>query len=277
MKQTNLNKTIVSVLVIMLLLTIIPNTFAKTLKEKDAAARLKYKDSKEQYLKEVSSFKVSKKQFLDAKNKYKQFKTAENKKDLEYESRLYLTKTAEMLQERLESMKNWVSNRRALEDSEKQNIINEIQQDINWLNTKVDKIQAATPEQLKQDAKDIREYWKNHRVKAKKIIGSILSARNNFLIKKAEKFFIRASGRIQALKQNNKNVAPLEAWLSDFEQKILLTKEKQGSAKAKFQAISNVNEANQLFVQGREFIKEGNQYIKQAHIGFVNAIKSMKK
>lgn len=253
------------------------SALALTLKERDERAKAKYQQAHSQYQKEVNFYKSARQDFLNAKIKYQQFKNDENKKALEEAARNYLEKAVNSLTRRLEAIKNWVSNRGALPESDKQAIIAEIDQDINWLNQRIPNIQTASPQDIKEKAKRIRDYWKNHRVKVKKVIGLIWTARINFLITKAEGFSAKVKAKIEELKTAGKDTSQLEAWLDDFNQKLDLAKKKYEAAKEKFQAISNLTEADQLFRQGHQFIKEANQYIKQAHTQLVQIVKEMRK
>ncbi len=274
----NIHKVITSIAILTILAGLTGSTVsAQTLKERDASARAKYQQAQGQYQKEVNFYKSARQDFLNARTKYQQFKNADNKKDLEDSARNFLEKAISSLIKRLEATKNWVANRRALPESERQAIVAEIDQDINWLNERASAIQTASPAQIKEEAKIVREYWKNHRVKVKRIIGEILAARINFVIAKAESFSVKVSAKIDELKAAGKDTSQLEAWLADFNQKLSLAKEKHAAAKAKFAAISNLADADQLFREGHRFIVEANQYVRQAHAQLVKIVKEMKK
>jgi len=179
-----------------------------------------------------------------------------------------------------------VVNRQALPESERQAIAAEIDQDIAWLNDRLSKIQTDSPEQLKEEAKTIRQYWKTHRVRVKRIIGEVWAARINFAIGKTENLASKVSAKITELKAAGKDTSQLEAWLADFNQKLALAKEKYAAAKAKFQEIkgepgfdplTELSQADQLFQAGHQFIIQANQYLKEAHAQLVKIIKEMKK
>jgi len=284
--KNSLKTTILFIVLFLLIGATETTVFAKTLKERDANAKAKYQQAWGQYQKEINFYKNARQDFLNAKTKYQQFKNAANKKALEDAARNYLEKTINSLIKRLEAIKNWVSNRGALEESEKQAIITEINQDINWLNEKLSKIQNASPDQIKEEAKAVRQYWKTHRIRIKRIIGEVWAARINFVIGRAESFSSKVKTKIDELKASGKDTTQLEAWLVDFNQKLALAKEKYAAAKAKFQEIkgepgfdpiTEFNQANQLFKEGHQFIIQANQYIKEAHAQLVKIVKEMRK
>ncbi len=270
-RAKNLNKLIIWCLVgVMILGFFAPAASAKSLKERNQEIRA-------QYLKEVNWWKTTRQQFLNARTKYRQFKNAENKAAYEKQARVFLERTVEVLIKKLESLKNWVSNRPSLSESEKQAITAEIEQDINWLKNKKSEIAAASPAQIKEKAKEIREYWKNHRVKVKKIIGQIWTDRLSWTIERFETVSSKIAVKIEELKAAGKDTSQLEDWLADFNQKIEIAKEKRDKAKEKYQAISGLADANQLFKQAHQFVKESNQYLREAHKKLVDIVKEMKK
>lgn len=257
-----------------------------TIKEKDEAARVKYQETFGQYQKEVNFFKTARENFQNTRAGFQKSKTAENRKNLEEKTKSFLGKTISALTKKLEALKNWVSNKRALGDNERQVIIQEIDKDIAWLNERAGSVGAATPEQIKEEAKTIREYWKKHRLWVKKITGQIWAARVNFVIGKAEDFAGRIEVKIEELKSAGKDTAQLEAWLLEFRNHIALAKEKYEAAKAKFAEINaepgpdfdnKLRAADDLFKAGHNFIKEANQRIKEAYAKLRQIINEIKK
>jgi len=278
MKTNNLNKFIICCLVGIMTLGVSASVvFAKSLRERHQEARAKYQAARQQYLKEVNWWKTTRQQFLQARAKYRKFKNAENKADYEEKAREFLEKTVDVLIKKLESLKNWVSNRPSLPESERESIVAEIEEDINWLESKKTEISTASPAQIKEKAKEIREYWKDHRVYVKKIIGQIWTARLSWVIERFETVSSKVSAKIEELKAAGKDTSQLEAWLADFNQKIEIAKEKRNKAKEKYQAISSLADANKFFKQVHQFIKEANQYLREAHQKLVEIVKEMKK
>ena len=274
----NLNKIIICCLLgAMVLGLFAPVAFARTLRERDQEAKAKYQAARQQYLKEVNWWKTTRQQFLEARAKYRQFKNTENKAAYEEQARNFLEKTIDVLIRKLESLKNWVSNRRALPESEREAMVAEIEQDINWLQEKKSGIPTASPAQIKEKAEEIREYWKNHRLKVKRIIGQIWTARLSWAIERFETVSSKIAAKIDELKAAGKDTSQLEAWLADFNQKIEIAKGKRDKAREKYQAISSLADANQLFNQAHQFIKEANQYLRDAHKKLVDIVKEIKR
>jgi len=274
----NLNKFIIRCLVGVMALGLLASAAsAISLRTRHQEARAKYQAARAQYLKEVNWWKTTRQQLLKARTKYRRFKNAENKTAYEKQARAFLERTVDVLIKKLEALKNWVSNRPSLPESERQAIVAEIEQDISWLEAKKSGIATASPAQIKEKAKEIRKYWKNHRVKVKRIIGQIWAARLDWAIERFETVSSKIAAKIEELKAAGKDTSQLEAWLADFNQKIATAKEKRDKAKEKYQAISSLADANQLFNQAHQFIKEANQYLREAHRKLVDIVKEMKR
>ena len=218
----------------------------------------------------------SRQNLINARAKYRQFKNAENKTALEDTAREFIKTTISVMISRLETIRTKAEHIRGISESERQTILAEINEDINWLKERQPKIDNATPTQIKEEAKIIRSYWKNIKVKIKKETGQILAARITFVITKAENFSTKIASKIDELNAAGKDTSQLEILLDDFNQKIDLAKTKYEAAKEKFAAISNLAESDQLFRQGHQFIKEAHSYIKEAYQKLREIVKEIK-
>lgn len=273
-----INKIIVTSVVLGVILGITGfSASAQILKQQDASARAQYQQIRQNYLGAVNDYKNAKSDFLNAQTKYQQFRTFDNKSALEDKSRKFLENAILAMINYLEAARNKAENVRGISDFERQEILAEIDKDINWLKERQGKSSTASLEQIKADAKIVRDYWLNIRAAVKRITGKIAAARINYVIAKAESFSVKVSEKINELKSAGKDTAQLELWLADFNQKIALAKEKYELAKAKFQAISNLADADKLAKEGNQFIKEANQYVLKAHAQLVRIVKEMKK
>jgi len=258
----------------------------KSLREKDKTARLKYRNAREQYLKEVNFYKSARSQFLSAREKYRKFKTPQNKNLYQQRARAFLERTIEVLIKKLQALEIWISNKRALPEREREAIKNKIEEDINWLASKKEKIATSNIQQIKEMAKEIRRYWREHRLKMKRIIARILAARVDYIINRAEAISERIAQRISKLKEKGKDTSQLEAWLEDFNEKISLARQKYEKAKEEYQQIresagenftNELKQANELFKRANQFIREANQYLKKAHMILVKIVREMRK
>lgn len=240
-------------------------------------AKAVYQSARQQYLKEVNWWKTARQQFLNAKSKYRKFRKAEDKTAYQERAKEFLKKTVEVLIKKLETIKAWILNRKALSESEKESIIAEIDQDIEWLQNEKSGIDNATPEQIREKAKEVRKYWMNHRVSVKRIICKIWAARVNWIIKRFDEVSDKIADRIEKLKANGYDTTQLEAWLDEFNQKIELAKSKKEEAKEKCEEITSLENANQLFIQAHQTINKINQYLRDARKKLMDIVEAMKK
>lgn len=250
---------------------------AQTLKEQDAAAKAQYQAAQKSYQNAVGAYTSARQGFLSAKDKYQQSKNVQDKTALEQKAKEFLSNAVTAVIKRLEALRNKIERMPNISETDRTALIAEIDNELNWLKDRQTKISAATPVQLKEEAKTVREYWKNIRVAVKRVTGEAMAARMNAVIAKADGFSVRVSAKIAELKATGKDTAQLEAWLADFDQKLTLAKGKYAAAKAKFAAISSLADADKLFREGRQFIKDADQYIKRAHAQLVQIVKEMKK
>lgn len=236
-----------------------------------------YKGAKDQYQKEISAYKKVRSEYLTARDKYSKFKNSENKKNLEESARDFLEKAVSALSSRLDVFSAWVNSRGSLSDADRQTVLAEISGDIEWLNSRLPEIQNASAQELRNQGKLISDYWKTHRVELKALIGEVLAYRIDFALDKADSFNIRLTDKIIELQNQEIDTSGLEAIQADFIAKLDLAKQKNEAARAKFRAISNLQNVDQLFQEGHQFIQEANDYIKQAFSELKDAIKEIRE
>lgn len=274
-----MNKVIIKAASVFVLLGVVAANIAPvSVRAADANTfKTRYESAKNQYLREVNAYKTTRQQLMTAKATYQKIKNSDNKKAYETQIKTFLGKTIDVLVAKLESLKVWVSNRGLLSEADKQAIAADIDQDITELNSIRAGIETATPEQAKEKAKQLEDFWKNHQVSVKRIIGQIWAARLSYMVTAAENFAAKAETKIQELKAAGNDTTQLEAWLADFNQKVATAKQKIESAESKFKAISTPAQADQFFKEGHQFIKDANKYIRDAYTTLVKIVRDMKK
>ena len=236
-----------------------------------------YSQVQEQYLKSVNIYKNARIEFLEAKENYQNLKTPEAKSLLGEKSKVILNDAALSMIKQLETLRSKAKNIQTVSEGEKTAVLTEIDKSIDWLKQKQPLIENATPEQIKEQSKVIRNYLINNKVVVKRATGLAMAGRINFVIAKAENFAEKAGVKINELKSAGKDVSQLEILLDDINQKIALAKGKYESAKWKFESISSESDFNKIFNEGHQFIKDTNEYIRQAHGQLIQLVKEMGK
>ncbi|MFH1657637.1 MAG: hypothetical protein ABH919_04165 [bacterium] len=249
---------------------------AEDAREADRQAREKYQTAQNAYMSEVNFYKNARQQFQTVKEKYRKSKKTEDGESLETEAKTLLKSMIRVTIKKLEAIRNKPAHLRGISEVERQSLLAEIDEDINWLKQKEQNIDSATPEQIREEAKAVKEYWKNVRITLKRVTGQLLAARINFIINKADSASQKIAVKIEQLKSAGHDTSSLEAQLGDFDDKVNLAESKYSAAKEKFQSISTVEKADNLFKQGHQFIKEANAYVREAHKILVNIVKDIK-
>lgn len=238
---------------------------------------IRYRQVREEYLKSVDIYKNARRELLEARENYQNLKTPETKSLLEKKNKAILNNAASAMIKQLEALRSKAENIQTVSENEKTAVLTELDKGIDWLKQKQPQIENATPEQIKEQSKVIRNYLINNRAIVKRATGLAMAGRINLVIAKAENFSEKASDKINELKSAGKDVSQLEILLNDINQKIILAKEKHESAKEKFESISSESDFNKTFNEGHQFIKDANQYIRQVHGQLIQLVKEMKK
>jgi len=264
--------------VVLLLVLCIGVAYAQPLKEWNEAAIQKYNNAKAEYLKIKGFYEDAREDWLTARNKYMQYKNSENLENALEKGKDYLLKADQTLVKYLEMISAYVEGEPSLSDTERENILNELDSYITWLEQKQPEIEdATTKKELVEIAETVRNKWMEIRPTTKRIVGQIMNAKVLWLINKAETASDKVDNTIEKLKEQGKDTTALEAWLEDFNTKIDLAKQKHQAAKEKYAEIKDVKDADELLRQGDEFVREANQYLKSAYKDLKEIVKELRK
>jgi len=271
---------IVGVVIVMtvFLLIVVSVANAQPLKRWNQAAIQKYDTAKSEYLKIDDFYKNARQDWLTARNRYIQYKNAENLENALEKGGDFLLRADKTLVRRLEMISAYAEGEPSISEEEKQNILSELDSYITWLEQKQPEIEGATTkEELVNIAKTIRNKWLEIRPATKRIVGQIMNAKVFWAINKVEIASDRVDSAIQKLQEQGKDTTALEAWLSDFNAKIDLAKRKYQAAKEKYAEIKNVGDADRLFREGNAFVKEANQYLRDAYKNLKKIVKELRR
>ncbi len=111
----------------------------------------------------------------------------------------------------------------------------------------------------------MKDKWQEIKPAAKRIVGKLLNARIQYTINTAKEIAAAAQTKIDALKAEGKDTAELEQLLADFNTWIATAQEKHDAAKAKWQEITNIREADALLKEADAFLREAHKAVVQAH------------
>lgn len=226
----------------------------------------KFNNAKSEYLALKEQYNDAKDNFLDARQKYITSKDPNDLENALQEGRTYLLTADDSMISFLNALITYVENEPTLTGSEKNEIINELNSNIVWLEDKKDEINnAETSEQLASIGREFQAKWHDIRLEAINAIGGrIVNAKINWLVNRFEKAADKVEKEIEKLKEQGKDTSELEIWLDDFNQHIELAKEKHKEAQDSYAEIKYGVDADAKFRKGQELTKEASQYLRDA-------------
>jgi hypothetical protein len=275
MKQT-LTIALVGAFIVSITLFAGPNVIAQS---NDAAVVGNYAKVKEGYQNTLSEYRSSRSDFLSARNKYQKKSSAVSSEQLLEQAKKYIQKTIMTMSKYLEAMKVRVESMNAGIDEEKRNaIIAEINSDIAWLQEKLGQIERVTENSALVSISDsIREKWTPIRIKAKKYVGVLLSARTHQTISKLEQAKTKIEEYIVLLEEDDQEVGNIENILEELNEKLKVTKTQVTNAEKVFNRISSPDNMQSLFKQGKDFLTSANRYIRESWQVFKSSVSELNK
>ncbi len=248
------------------LLSMASTVTAQSLGQWDETAKQKYNTAKSEYLQVAGFYEDARHDWITARDRYRAYKTADNGEDALEKGKEFLLNADKALVAHLEMVSAYVEGEPCLNDTERENIISELNTYIKWLEEKQPEIENATTKQELTDiAGTVRNKWWEIRPATKRIVGHVMNTKVLWVITNAESAADKTADAIEQLKGQGKDTTDLEAWLNDFNTKIDIAKEKHQAAKEKYAAIRNVRDADRLFREGNAYVKEANQYLRGAY------------
>lgn len=226
--------------------------------------REEYRNMVKEYNYVFGKFKTSKEEFLAAKQKYQQMKTERVENLVRERAKQFLQNMIEARIRHLEALKKRIELTKKIKDQEKETLLSQITEQINWLNSEKSKVEAAqTKEEITALSQEIKDYLKNNRLVMKKIIGEILAAKVSWVIEKAEEISQKVSQQIESLKTKGYNTQTLESNLSQYNSKIESAKTELSKAENAFSQITNAENVTQ-FQEGMKYLKNAHRYLQEA-------------
>ncbi len=237
-----------------------------------STAQASVQDQKNQWKKEKGFYKDTRRESLKEKRAIR----GATKEQIQKNAKEHLIKIIDRLLMKLDTIETWVNNRNALSDLEKSKITAEIQEDKNWLNNKKSEVQDATRDEIKENAKEVRDYWKNNRADIKKIVGEVLASRAEVAVSKMETASEKLSNAIDKAEANGKDVGDAKKLLAEMNSKIDLATTEIESAKRAFSNISSIRDADKLFREGKQHVEKARNYLRESYQIAKNIIRELR-
>ncbi len=275
--MNHVTKKFFSVLVaVMLLVSFAPQASALSLSDENDSAKRIYNDAKKAYTNAVSTYKSAREDYLTAKLKYQERKNATNLDVAVEKGKTFLLNADKAALEYVELLQSKVQEMKGIDDATQTSITAELQTQIDWLINEQAVIQNATGrEALVAEAKKVSDYWESIRVSTKKQTGQILAGRVNYVLDSLEALNDDVQAKINVVKEDGQDVAELEALYADFKADVATANAEYDKAVASFQKITNLTEADALFSEGREFLRNAEEATRDAHASLVKIVKEL--
>ncbi|MBI3120232.1 MAG: hypothetical protein HYZ08_01310 [Candidatus Kerfeldbacteria bacterium] len=252
-------------------------TSAVSLAERDESAVQDYRNARTTYRQEVQKYTSARATYVQSRDKYRNGKTNENLQVVLDDAKDFLLQSGTAAISYLEMLKTKVESMRGITDADRQATLAEINEDITFFQNKKTEVQnATTKDELVTLATQIRDHWNTVRVDTKKIVGRVLAARVNYILTEMNTLSSRVDSKIETLSSQGVDVVELSQLNNTFKADIAVAETAYDNAVAKFNAISNLEEANTLFEQGRDFIQDADEALRKAHADLKEIVKKIK-
>ena len=182
-------------------------------------------------------------------------------------------KTVDRAIEYLNRVRNRYENGMVLGEANQKRTEQEIGADIAWLEAKKAEIQNAdNASQLRELAKEVRQYWVRARNRSKVMLGEVAADRLENVFVKLENVGVKVKVVIDDLKAEGKDVTQAEALYANFEDKLAMAKDKYEAVKSELDsALTSDNPQVKS-----DYFQEVNQYIKDAYDALKEVIQLIK-
>ncbi|MFH0860065.1 MAG: hypothetical protein V1921_02595 [Candidatus Altiarchaeota archaeon] len=259
-------------------MSVLYSASAKSLVEWDTDARERYNNAKNEYLRVSNAYREAMQDWITAKNAYQQNKSKGNTENALESWKNHLLAADQRLVAYLEALKAYAEGEPTLDETERQEIISEVEGYINWLEQKQPEIEAATTRQELQDiTTTVREEWNSIKPATRRIIGQMMNAKVLWVINKAENVSAKAEEAIDKLDAAGEDTTELESLLADFNAKLDLAREKHDAASAKYAESRNAGEVDSLLREADALVREANGYLKEAYTTLKQLVKEIRE
>ncbi len=237
-------------------------------------ARERYQETRETFAEHRKAFLASREQWKACKDKQSdECKTAHQ--DMQKNAKPFLLQSADMVLQALQRVKARLEANEKIDAEKKAELLAKIEARIQAVMDARTKVEAmpdnATPAELKESMRVIRNAWKESRGVLKHGVGEVMVARLGNIIHRSqqlEKKLERISEKLQA---KGKDASMLNAILVDFTANLASAEESYNKAVEMFKAVktsrdaeASVREAHELIVKARTSLNEARQLLKEA-------------
>lgn len=228
-----------------------------------------FNTAKAEYAEALNNYRLAREEYLKALNKYKTLQCKEENQNCKEQknqaidkAKQYLLKIKDTMAKYLTVLRTKIENME-IDSEEKTKIINSINQDLNFLDTKEQEIKnIQTAEQIVSFMPVFKTFWTDEEAKVKKYIGQIILWKLEKVTAKEEEISVKITEKITSLGKDGYDVLALQKSLDSIKNNLKIAKEKETLLKtiiidpARFEEVkTNSKEIAQILKKNYEDLK----------------------
>lgn len=217
--------------------------------------------------------------FSDLRQQYQSSPASVSEDSLVNSGRSHFASAVEGMSNYLNTAKQAVRDSSLPQDT-KNRLVSDIENKISRLTAQKQQVsQAATLQELRSVASEVKDDWKKRRVEARKWSCQLLYSKTIDVITRLDSAASNLTATIEQLKEEGQNVSKLEAALVNFRGYLNLAQEKIEIAKsacADFDNLPSPAAAREEFIKVRGYVREAKSYLQKAHQELQTIVKELK-
>src|SRR3989338_1264120 len=206
-------------------------------------------------------------------------KCGETRKEFNKESKEFLLKTAELVHEAVNKVKQRISMSEELTAEEKQKMLEMFEQrmkDVDNAVVVVKSLDEPTPrEEYRKAAKIIKETLQGIRFMLKQNVGVLAEAKLGNIISHLAKLKEQFEAKRDKLAEDGKDTASLDKSLKEFDSNVKLAQDLYLDAQVKFKQAKE-KQSPELVKEAHELLKKSRYYVKEARNTLRSIVKELK-
>ncbi|MBU5574968.1 MAG: hypothetical protein QXF15_00490 [Candidatus Aenigmatarchaeota archaeon] len=234
---------------------------------------LSYIEAKTKFIDAKNTYEQAKNQYILAKQNYTQLRSIERKNIALQKGKQFIINSLERMIAHLELIKSKVESNNALSDSEKQEIISYIEDDLNFFKEKIKEVNSTlTIQELNRYSYEIKNRWTEARRGISRAVGKFELLSIEGIIKKENTISEKIEKIIENLKANGTDTSQIETLFSEFKGNISAVVDYLNLAKEQHNLLINASKEDK-----EQIINNYLSYLHSAHDALKNANQALKE
>jgi hypothetical protein len=249
--------------------------------ERREALAEKYAEMKEEYNETLKKHEDARKHFLEFRQQFSAVNPANRERiqeKMNEQAQKYLQNTVETMTQRVEMLERRVLNMPMIPVLGKDKIVSGLNDDIAQLKEKLSEAEEAKDAgAIKDAAQSIREYWQEHDLKVKQVVGYTILGNVDKMTGKIENMAATLDKRVDELKAKGADVSKIEGYMAEYQKLMDLVEDKRAEAETQFNSVaSKVVSATDAFHNGMKAVQDMKKLFIDVRDEMKNAVQGIK-